>query len=75
MKSRRRMWARNVARMGEMHTIFWDILVRISEGKKPSEKPRHKCENSIGVVLKETWQVGVDWMNLAQNRGKLHGIS
>jgi hypothetical protein len=44
------------------------ILVGKPEGRKPFGKPRRKWVNIIKMDLKESEWVGIDWLDLAQNR-------
>jgi hypothetical protein len=38
------------------------------EGKKPLGTPRYKWVDNIKIDVKEIGWVGVDWIDLAQNR-------
>jgi hypothetical protein len=46
------------------------VLLGKSEGKRPLVEPRHKWKNNIRVCVKEIDWDGVDWINVAQDRGK-----
>ena len=52
IKSRKMRQAGHVARMGERRSLY-RILVGKSEGKRPLETPRIKCEDNIKMNLKE----------------------
>jgi hypothetical protein len=44
------------------------ILVGKPEGKRPLERPRRRWEDNIKMDLREKGWVGMDWINLAQDR-------
>ena len=46
IKSIRRRWAGNVARVGERKSVF-RVLVAIPDGKRPLERRRHRWEYNI----------------------------
>jgi hypothetical protein len=46
------------------------ILVGKPEGKRPLRRPRRKWVNNIKMDLKEIGWYGMDWIDLAQNRGQ-----
>jgi hypothetical protein len=50
IKSRRMRWAGHVARMGEGRNLY-RVLVFMSEGKIPLERPRHRWEDGIKMDL------------------------
>jgi hypothetical protein len=52
----------------------WDrkvyrVLVGKPKGKTPLRRPRHRWENGIRMDLKELGWGGVEWIQLAQDRG------
>jgi hypothetical protein len=53
--------------MGEARNSY-KILVGKLAGKRPFRRPRHRWEDNIGMVLRETGLKGMDWMYLAQDR-------
>jgi hypothetical protein len=67
IKSRRLMWARHVARMGEGRGIY-RVLVWKPEGKRPLGSPRCKWEDNIKLDLREIGIDGENWIRLAQDR-------
>jgi hypothetical protein len=71
IKSRRMRWAGHVACMGEGRNVY-RVLVGKPEGKRPLEKPRHRCENGIKMDLWGDWLGGggVKWIHLAQDRDR-----
>jgi hypothetical protein len=50
IKSRRMVWAGNVAHMGEMRNAY-NILVRKPEGRRPLGRPRRRWEGNIKLLL------------------------
>jgi hypothetical protein len=44
--------------------------VRKSEGKRPLERPRRRWEDNIKMDLQELGCGGVEWIQLAQDRGR-----
>jgi hypothetical protein len=69
IKSRRMRWAGHVARMREKRNAY-RLLVRKPEGKRPLGRPRHGCVDNIKMDILETGWGSVDWIGLAQDRGK-----
>jgi hypothetical protein len=48
--------------------------MRKAEGKRPSERPRHRWKNNITLGLTATGKEGMDWFNLAQHREKWRAV-
>jgi hypothetical protein len=46
------------------------ILVGKSEGKRPLGRPRRRCVDNIKMDLREIGWYGVDWIDVAQDRGQ-----
>jgi hypothetical protein len=68
IKSRRLSWVGYVACVGERRSAH-RVLVGKSEGKRPLDRPRVRCENNIKVYFREVgW--GMDLIDLAQDRGR-----
>jgi hypothetical protein len=44
------------------------VLIGKPEGKRPLGKPRRKWDNNIKMDLQEVGCVGMDWIELAQDR-------
>jgi hypothetical protein len=63
IKSRRMRWAGHVARMGEKRGAY-RILVR---------RPRRRWEDNIKMDLREVGWVGINWIELAQDRDRWRG--
>ncbi|PNF23781.1 hypothetical protein B7P43_G16802, partial [Cryptotermes secundus] len=66
IKSRRMRWARRAARTGERNT--YRNLVGKPEGNRSLRIYRRRLEDSIKVDLRELILVGMDWIDLAQDR-------
>ena len=69
IKSRRMRWAGHVARMGEGRGVY-SVLVGKPEGKRPLGRPRRRWEDNIKIDLQEVGCVGMDWIELAEDRDK-----
>jgi hypothetical protein len=72
-KSRRMRWAGHVACMGERRDAY-RVLVGKPEGKRFLGRLTHRHEYDIKMYLKEVWWVGMDWIELAQNRAWLWAL-
>jgi hypothetical protein len=68
IKSRRMRWAGHVACMGERK--LYRVLVEKPEGKRPLGRPRHRWEDGIRMDLGEIGWGSVEWIQLAQDRGR-----
>jgi hypothetical protein len=55
--------------MGERRGVY-RVLVGKPEGKGPLGRPRRRWEDNIKVDLKEARCGGMDWIELAQDRGR-----
>jgi hypothetical protein len=73
IKSRRMRWVGHVACMGDRRGVY-RILVGISEGKRPLERPRHRWENNIKMDLQEVGWEGMDWIDLAPDRDRWQAL-
>ena len=60
--------AGHVARMGESRGVY-RVLVGEAEGKRSLGRPRHRWEDNIKMDLQEVGCEGMDWIELAQDRG------
>jgi hypothetical protein len=69
VKSRRMRWAGHVARMGEKIGAY-RILVGSPEGRRPLGRPRCRWEDNIKMDLQEAGWVGMNWIELAQDRDR-----
>ena len=69
IKSRRMRWAWHVARMGEERGMC-RVLVGKPEGKIPLGSPRRRWVDNIRMDLQEVGCGYVDWIGLAQDRGR-----
>jgi hypothetical protein len=59
--------------MGEDRGVH-KVLVGRSEGKRPLGKPKRRREVNIKMDLQEVGGVRGDWMELAQDRGRLRAV-
>ena len=66
IKSRRLRWAGYVARMGGGRSAF-KILTGKSTGKRPSGRPRRRCQDNIRMDLEEIGINAGNWADSAQN--------
>jgi hypothetical protein len=48
--------------------------VRKPEGKRPLERPMHRWEDNITMDLQEVECGGLDWIELAQDRGRWRAL-
>jgi hypothetical protein len=55
--------------MGEERKVY-KLLVEKPEGKRPLGRPRRRWEDGITVNLREIGWGSVDWIQLAQDRGR-----
>jgi hypothetical protein len=69
IKSRRMRWAGHVARMGEGRNVY-RVLGGKPEGKKPLGRPKRRWEDGFKMDLREIGWGGVEWIYLAQYRGR-----
>jgi hypothetical protein len=73
IKSRRMRLAGYVARIGEKRNAY-RILVGNLEGKRPLGRPRRRWGDNIKIDLREIGWVGMDWIDLAQDRGQWRAL-
>jgi hypothetical protein len=73
IKSRIKGWAEHVARMGERRGVN-KVLVEKPEGKNPLERPKHTWEDNIKMDLPEVGCVGIDWIELVQDRNRWRAL-
>jgi hypothetical protein len=50
------------------------ILVGITEGKRPFRRPRHTLEDNIKTDIRQISLSVVDWINLAQDRDQQQAL-
>jgi hypothetical protein len=58
--------------MGERRGAYRDLVGKPEE-RRPLGRPRRRWENNIKMDLPEVGWGGMDWINLAQDRGQLAG--
>ena len=66
IKSKKLIWAGNVARMEEGRSAF--KITGIITGNRPLGKPRHRWEDNIRMDLKEIGINAGNWVDSAQDR-------
>jgi hypothetical protein len=67
IKSRKMIWTRHVARMGEKRNAY-RVLVGTPEGKRPLGRPRYRWYYNIKVDLEGIGWNGMDCIDLARER-------
>ena len=72
VKSRRMRWAGHVASMGQGRGVY-RVLVGKREGKRQLGRPRRRWEDNIKMDLQEVGGGCGDWMELAQDKGRVAG--
>jgi hypothetical protein len=73
MKARRMRWAGYVARMGEKRNSY-RLLMGKPEGRMPLGRPRRRWLDNIRMDLVEVGWADVDWIGLAQDRGRWRAL-
>ena len=73
IKSRRMRWARQVERVGDRSGVD-RILVGKPEGHRPHGRPRRRWKDNIKMDLQEVGCGCMDWIELAQDRGRLRAL-
>jgi hypothetical protein len=66
-------WAGHVAHMGDERKVY-KVLVGKPKGKRPLGRPTRRSENGIRLDLREIGLGGVDWIRLAQDRGRWRAV-
>ena len=66
-------WTGHVARMGEGRGVY-RVLVGKPEGKRPLGRPRRRWEDNIEMDLQEVGCGGMDWIELAQDKGRWRAL-
>jgi hypothetical protein len=69
IKARRMRWAGHVARMREKRNAY-RLLVGKPEGRRPLGRPRSRWVDKSTIDLVEVGWGDVDWIGLAQDRGR-----
>jgi hypothetical protein len=73
MKARRMRWVGHVARIGEKRNAYM-LLVGKPKGRRPLGRPRHRWLDNIRIDLVEVGWGDVDWICLAQDRGRWRAL-
>jgi hypothetical protein len=66
---RRIRWAGPVMHMAERRSVC-SVLAEKSEGKRQLGQPRRRWGNNIKIDFQEVEFGGMDWIELAQDRGR-----
>ena len=66
-------WAERSASKGERRGLY-RVLVGKPEGKRPLGRPRRRREDNIKMELQELGCGGMDWIDLAQDRGTCRAL-
>ena len=53
---------------------MYRVLVGRPEGTRPLGTPRHRCDDNIKMDLQEVGWVGMDWIDLAQDRDRWRAL-
>jgi hypothetical protein len=48
--------------------VFYRVLIRRPEGKRPLERPRRRWEDNIKMELRDVGLDGANWIRLAKDR-------
>ena len=59
--------------MGERRGVY-RVLVGRLEGKRPLGRPMHRWDYNIKMDLREVGWVGMDWIDLAQDRDRCRAV-
>ena len=51
------------------------VLVGKPEGKRPLGRPRHRREDNIKMDLQEAGWLGMDWIDLAQDKDRWRALA
>jgi hypothetical protein len=62
-------WAGHMELIGEERKVY-KVLVEKQEGKRPLRRPISRWEDGIRMDLRVIGWQGVDWIQLAQDRGQ-----
>jgi hypothetical protein len=73
IKSKGTRWVGHVVRIGEERKVY-RVLVGKTKGKRPLERPRRRCEDGIKVDLREIGWGSIEWIQLAQCRGRWRAV-
>jgi hypothetical protein len=65
----RMRWIGHVKRMGRRRNVYM-ILAEKPKGKRPLGAPRRRWADNIKMDLSEVEWGGIDWSDLAQDRGQ-----
>jgi hypothetical protein len=66
-------WVGHVERLGEGRGVYRGLVGK-PEGKRPLGKSRHRWGDNIQMDLQEVGCGGMDWIELAQDRGRWQAV-
>ena len=66
-------WAGHVARVGEGRSVYRGLVWK-HEGRRKLGRPRRRWEDNIRMDLLEVECGCVDWVELAQDRGRWRSL-
>jgi len=66
-------WAGHVAHLCERRGVY-RVLVGNPEGERQLGRPRHRWEDNIKMDLQELAYRGMDWIDVAQDRGRWRAL-
>ena len=73
IKARIMRWAGHVVHVGERIGVY-RVMVGKLEGKRPLGRPRRRWEDNIKMDIQEVGCVGMDWIELAQDRDRCRAL-
>jgi hypothetical protein len=73
INSRRMRWVGHVARLGKRRGVL-RVLVGNPKGNRPFGRPRCSSEDTIKMDLQEVGCVGMDWIELAEDKEKWRAV-
>jgi histone acetyltransferase (RNA polymerase elongator complex component) len=69
MKVRRMRWVGRVVRVGRQEGCMQSFM-GTADGKRPLGRTRFRLDNNIKMDLQEVGWAGMDWIDLAEEKGR-----
>jgi hypothetical protein len=71
--------SRQIRQLGHVACLWknrnvYKVLLQGPDGNRPLGRPRNKGDNNIKVAVKGTGWVGMDWINLVQDKEKTKAL-